>query len=59
MVDTPFGVSGTALFTLDGRIVASVGMSGILRRHGIASGIYLLQVIDRQGHSHTPKILLR
>lgn len=59
VVDTPFGVSGTALFTLDGRIVASVGMSGILPRHGIASGIYLLQVIDRQGHSHTAKILLR
>ena len=59
VVDTPADVAGMALYSLDGRMAASSRMSSILPRPAGRPGVYILQVIDTRGTSHTAKIALR
>ncbi|MDE6418630.1 MAG: right-handed parallel beta-helix repeat-containing protein, partial [Duncaniella sp.] len=59
VVDTPADIAGIALYSLDGRMVASSRMSSILARPNGQPGVYILQVIAADGTSHVAKAVLR
>lgn len=58
IIDSPATVAGAALYGLDGRLLSSTSMSGILPRAGVPSGIYILCVTDASGRTLAAKIKL-
>lgn len=52
-------IAGAALYDLAGRIISRNTASAILPVNGAPAGIYILQSITTDGHSHVSKIVLK
>lgn len=52
-------IAGAALYSLDGRLMASVTHSSILPRLNATAGVFILQAITPDGTSHVTKIALK